>query len=261
MGKVETDGIRAKLTRAREHLEQLDREMAAFTHRRPFVVVELPKPKVNVLSWGIRLTEPIPISWGVIMGEIAHDLRSALDNAIYELSVERLNKRPDDKTGFPIFDSPDEFANRGGERQIKHVGEAVKAFVRSLQTFNSHGTAALNLLSLHRIWNQDKHRVVQPWGLQLTPEAHTLKSTPPFKGIRFNADIVHDEHTEALRMWWDSNPGEVKMEGYCDLTLSFDDPADTGPGTERNMWSLHDSAAAVCLALISMIGRQDEPPF
>ncbi len=110
----------------------------------------------------LKIIQEAPVDiFSVRAGDIVHNLRSALNHAIFEISLNHStgiaikNQR---SLQFPICDSEEDF-----ERDLKrgvienHPKEAIE-YIRSLQPFsNSEGT----LSELRQISNADKHRTIQ----------------------------------------------------------------------------------------------------
>ena len=103
------------------------------------------------------------LRWGVIVGEIVHDLRSALDHLVWQL-VEIGDGRPDHDHSFPLYnreESSDSFrarACRHATQRAKHgplfgVPEAAVPVIEACQPY--HGADALLLEVLHDLWNTD----------------------------------------------------------------------------------------------------------
>lgn len=88
--RVEADairGIRLKLARAQNQLDSIQTEMDAYWKRKPM----LPIGEVNADATKhvvyLRVVEPPPVKWAVIFGEAIHNMRSALDHAVYQLTI------------------------------------------------------------------------------------------------------------------------------------------------------------------------------
>jgi hypothetical protein len=113
-----------------------------------------------------EFTEAPPLDdWGLVLGECAHNLRSALDNLAYALA--RLRRDPPDnprKIAFPICVSKAEFAKRRRGNLDQMPAEAVSV-IEALQPFQRdrpdvEGTPESDaLVLLQRLNNMDKHRV------------------------------------------------------------------------------------------------------
>ena len=88
-----------------------------------------------------------------ISGEIIHELRSALDNLIYEASRRNNNGVEVRRTQFVIAD--DEASYRRQEWRLKKLTEQQKSKVESVQPYNNDDKWASLLSGLS---NRDKHR-------------------------------------------------------------------------------------------------------
>jgi hypothetical protein len=109
--------------------------------------------------------------WGVIVGDFAHNLRSALDHLVYQLAI--LNECDPEKMGtqFPIFTAEDDYLRvsfRGRRKgklssrdsQLWGVSDAHKAIIDGLQPFKADKPKITALAVLNRMSNRDKHRLV-----------------------------------------------------------------------------------------------------
>lgn len=99
-------GVELKLRRADTHLEDLDRSVTSFLddiNAKPLAVDIDPETGRHVYS--VQYLPPIPTDWPLIVGEILHHLRSALDHLAWQLVL--LDKgTPTKDTNFPIKDEP-----------------------------------------------------------------------------------------------------------------------------------------------------------
>lgn len=90
--------------------------------------------------------------WPLVLGEVVHNLRGALDHVIYAQTKSR-------KSGFPVFHDACEFQVYGRSK-LSGVKESVRAIVEGAQPFNTLPSAPKQapLYVLHSFWNADKHR-------------------------------------------------------------------------------------------------------
>jgi hypothetical protein len=149
-----TDPLR-RINRAKKHLNVLNREIKAFIASEPY------RCSINIDSedgsyiFNLYLAREFPNSWGFLIGEVVHGLRSVLDNIAWVLAVKR-----DERTIFPIYleESPD-FISR-----LNRLREEVRDDVKALQPYKTtSGEARRNpLWVLHRVDIIDKHRVILP---------------------------------------------------------------------------------------------------
>ena len=157
-----------KLRRALHHLDSLEAKVRewirAWRERRPYdYVVEIDREKDEKLV-KVQLLEPPPAEFRLIIGDCLHNLRSALDNLVYELALAHLGfdylpERRARVLEFPIF----------GDREMKVwecrnkigcIHPDAQAVIKGLQPHNRGDEFASDpLWELHRLSNIDKHRV------------------------------------------------------------------------------------------------------
>jgi hypothetical protein len=97
------DGSRARIQRAQGQIEALRSVFQDFFGRNPYRV-GLAEFDRNSAHHCLRVQGDVPPfsqEWGVIIGEIAHDLRSSLDGLAWQLALSR-TAHPNDRTAFPI---------------------------------------------------------------------------------------------------------------------------------------------------------------
>jgi hypothetical protein len=153
---------RAKLARARQHLDQLDPLIRSFSKNSIRIVEKKDvekKEKILCMEW-----DPIPPEWLVMIGDCLFNLRASLDQLVYALAVANQGSRPEStKLSFPIFGSQTAFDDkRRGLNCIDGINEDAKRDIIALQPFNARqGPDAAEyhpLFRLNRLHNVDKHR-------------------------------------------------------------------------------------------------------
>ena len=208
------DGPIAKLDRAKTHLQILNKSIGAFKRSKThdFVVTKFdPESGEKVVHLKI-LKEPKNPEWGLILGDMAHNLRSALDHLVWQLVI--LNgKKPRRQNQFPIIGTKNEYweipSNRSEsvrDRMLAGVAEDHRAFIDVVQPFNardapSDSRTSLSILSW--ISNADKHRVVHA-GFVLTGEP-----SPEF----FDVTSLHGEaaYVDVSMNWGELKDGAEIM--------------------------------------------------
>lgn len=160
------DDIRAKIERAREQISALDADVRQFLEDGPYVIRAAYDEKSGEDLYRAQVVRVPPPRISVVVGEIVHDLRSALDHLAWQLT--RADKRTN-YTGFPIFSSPWGPGEKSEAQFLAHVdgmSEEVVAVIRGLQP--SQPGAPLNkdhsLLRLHRMNIEDKHHLLNVIG-------------------------------------------------------------------------------------------------
>ena len=127
------------------------------------------------------------IKWAVIIGDIVHNLRTALDHLIWELAVLRRGEPPPHplpsgspwrSLQFPVYDDASDFFNissksakkgqppgQGGLASLQHVRPAAAARVIQLQPFQVGDRQHHPLRVLQDLDNIDKHRTLHLTGV------------------------------------------------------------------------------------------------
>jgi hypothetical protein len=111
IGIADLAGVRAKITRAREHQSMLKTEFDDWAKRHAKIC------KYRIWrdgDWEVVSVDPIPkpdIRCSVIAGDIIHNLRSALDHLVWQLVI-RDGYEPSFRNQFPIYTSKKEFIDR-----------------------------------------------------------------------------------------------------------------------------------------------------
>jgi hypothetical protein len=150
-------GLSAKIARAREHFDTLSAEVGRFIDSRPYQAVGEDEAETGDWVVRVRFEGQLPFRCSAIVGDIVHNLRSALDHLIWELVLAN-GATPTDKTGFPIFKNVDAF-NAGVLNKVSGVSPAVMQKLRELKPYKEGNGA---LWRLHRLDIVDKHHLLLP---------------------------------------------------------------------------------------------------
>ncbi len=192
------DGPRLKVRRAKGQLDALRRAEQAFWKKSGYEAVKAERnPKTGNDVYRMSVEFSPPIQFGVQIGEMAHNLRSALDGLAHQLAL--LNpktKTPARTTQFPVFlwgrtskvdchGKPlrqfyGKRKGRGqGEKMIKELLPEHQTIIKRLQPYKRVGrhhtkrpwlsfARSHPLYLLTEINNADKHRLIQVPGFKPT---------------------------------------------------------------------------------------------
>ena len=152
------DGVIAKLARAEEHLDALRSEVRDLLSLYQARITQNDGRGPGRKELHVQNPPAIPANWSTIVGDFAHNARSALDLLIVEL----LNLGPNDANpGFPICDTPTAWRNSEARKSIaKALGSSKQmSAIEGLQPFNSSEQPA-SLSMLRELNNVDKHHHV-----------------------------------------------------------------------------------------------------
>lgn len=163
----ELEAIFDRLGRAEEHLETIkcrllrhyeaDKYLLTGEYQRDF---NQPGGRGSIVTDPVTLPEIDP-RLNTIIGELLHDLRSALDHLAWQL-VLNAGGTPTDDTKFPIEAPTTNLQGKQGNPGVAGgVSRKAKTLIASAQPYK-WGTRYREhpLWLLHKLWNIDKHRYV-----------------------------------------------------------------------------------------------------
>src|SRR6266542_510008 len=179
------DGPRLKVWRAKSELHRYRLLEHAFMVDTKYQAIRAEiNPKTGNQVYRASDVKHPPVGWGVWIGEIVHNVRSALDGLVHQLAI--LNGAPAGARGtqFPIFLYPRTriaqgekiagFRDEGtgtmgsGVRMIKLLRDEHKACIERLQPYQrGRGGKSNALYRLNEISNADKHRLLQIAGAKV----------------------------------------------------------------------------------------------
>src|ERR1035437_668457 len=232
------DPWRLKLDRAKQHLEQLDTEVAAYAARHPYAAVPGPRRQTdhhpNTRRYVLEITEQPDPRWGVIVGEFFFDLRSALDNIVVACAPAKRSR----SAGFPIatedlwakdeagsFVHPDNQLRTSLDGRLLDLDAGLITVVRELQPYRrGPGFVELDPLAIiSRFDNLNKHR-----GLIVTAGAiYDTATTVTVRGAVIKQDAwgLREAGTEVAYFGLDPTIPEtevhVAISGTATVTLDI----------------------------------------
>jgi len=165
MGDDPLFGSRTKIERAKQHLRDLDACMKAFTASDPYPLGSKFDEQTGLHQLYVERLTPIPSMAPAIIGDIVHNLRSALDHLAYRLvfkgtsGVGILTKNggnPFQHVYFPIFDDVHKYE----ARKVGQIKGMSKPAIDAIDRIKPYKGGNDTLWRLHRLNNIDKHRLL-----------------------------------------------------------------------------------------------------
>jgi hypothetical protein len=153
------------------------------------------------------MIEDIPVAWSGIIGDIIHNLRSALDSLATNLVVHggHFSKSALKETYFPIRSSKSLLSDKDASAFFRRVGPRVEKIIRRLQPYR--GGKGHPLWQLNQLDIIDKHRrIIAAYGdLKSIQVNHWPQPTLPAAPLPFNfAPFPLKEGDELLRVaFWE----------------------------------------------------------
>ena len=146
--------VTLKIDQAKKHLRNLKKDVNAFLSRKPFIVVT-EEDSSGDLVYRIRIQTPIPVRWSADIGDLLHNLRSALDHLAWELVVAN-GHQPTRATSFPISDDEPSFKHNL-QKQLHGASAVARTAVENLKPYKGGSDDLWRIHTLHII---DTHRMV-----------------------------------------------------------------------------------------------------
>lgn len=174
----------AKLARAREHVESLRGQVRDYRASEPYELKPESTEVPERLAYRLSIWRPQPTSISTTVGDIVHNLRTALENLAFGLALSSqgtLTPKQEAASTFPIKRTPTLFnefiTGRGNGLYSGRARDALRAVQPFAQLDDAHKIGvALDkqpgaesdwdlLYRLDKLWNIDKHRrlVVGEW--------------------------------------------------------------------------------------------------
>jgi hypothetical protein len=179
--------VLAKLSRANEHLENLKAEVNAWVAGEPLrFEFSSQDDGAKHFVWSVFDPQPDLARWGVIVGDILHNLRSGLDHLAWRL-VELSGETPTRNTAFPISITKAAW-DQDSPRKVAGMAPAIVERIDKLQPYQ-HGDRADRtwLWQIHSLNNKDKHRLITP--VVLSPSKDEAKVTSPAR-VSINKPVL-----------------------------------------------------------------------
>ena len=97
-----------------------------------------------------------PLRLAVLVGEIIHNLRSAIDHLLWQLVVAN-GQEPGERHQFPVYDDKSKYKAAVKRKRITGISAAAEALVQGLQPYHAVDPTHDPLWLLHNLHIRDKH--------------------------------------------------------------------------------------------------------
>jgi hypothetical protein len=228
------ESARAKIARAREHLDFLEADFRRFVASQPYTIVQEVDPEAGEVRL-VYEPHPIPPDWSPVLGELLFNARCALDYVVYELS------NGADDSEFPIYSKASLWQQ--GERKIAAIThDRARQFIEYMQPYHAgeHGSTfdGTALWILRELNNIDKHRTLHVCRRQLgefTVEVEDLSQSINLSEAQFRLHLGDLDKRAVIGRLWGRNR-QVKVKLRAKIRVTFDEgpklPAITGQSIE-----------------------------
>ncbi len=223
-------GVRAKLARSLELLIDLDTLMHEYLDSDPVDLQRQIQPDGLTSVFALLVTTEPPLDLALRVGEVVHQLRSALDHLANQV-VRAAGHQPTRRTSFPIIIRPPRKAvaiHGGADPKALSVIDQVQPYHRK------HEPERHPLAVLDKLWNIDKHRNLSLAATMLAnSQIHVSDAQGEWRvGGQFQpGPLADDGIVGVFRFEGGGPPADAEVEASGDLFVAF---ADTGRwGTDR----------------------------
>lgn len=148
-----TVGIRLKIKRAIQHVEEFQTELGRFDSTHPYVISSKRDPNTRQLIYYVSEAKPLVPELVLLAGEVISDFRTALEYAAFELAGCPSGKGSQN-VGFPIFESAEKY-KAGLAAKVQGMPQAAIDLIDSAKPYKGGNDP---LWILHELNNRSKHR-------------------------------------------------------------------------------------------------------
>lgn len=223
-------GCEAKLIRAQELMHDLDDQIFSYLSSRPFETHLSYDRSMGAFRYLVGLAYPPPLKISLLVGEIVHDLRCAVEYLGYELA-RRDAGREIHNMQFPIFWDAGDYRDyrRNKRNPLRHLTRRHRAFLGQIQPYRWRDRACLHpLATLTRLSNQDKHRVLHTVGSALRGSGFAFRADKDIAAIldiRYATGVIDKEIVETMRVYVETDGPDPRMtvEGEMTFDVAFDE--------------------------------------
>lgn len=221
------DGIRAKIQRTDEHIENLKADITAFIDLNVYRATTHPQRDTPECIISVAGPDP-PLRFAVIVGEIVHHLRSALDHLVWQLVLAN-GQTPNKSNQFPICETLQQYKSALGRGYIDGVSSPAKSLIKSLQPYHKGKNCQWEgLWILNDLSNTDKHRLLLVVPAIVTPKVFGVSSSEAnpltitgMKPSDWPARATKDG-TEVMRFTFTAPNPDVKMNVDFTVEIAFE---------------------------------------
>ena len=219
---VTLEGINAKIQRAQDEIERLARDIADSCEAQRSLFSEELRPDVGDKICVFQAETPlVPIEYSIRLGEVIYNLRSALDQLVWQL-VHANYKTPGRHNEFPILDDESRF-NDVVNSKLKGISQEASDKIKEMQPFRENDEWNA-LKTLHSLCNVDKHRsVIFPfYTLDRCKGTYHGGGNP---NIKPHIHFIHalEIRKDAIAYWFKPPDANFEINLFVDMKLEDSD--------------------------------------
>jgi len=148
---------RLKVARAKQLIDELQEAVSTFFAGKPFSVYIEDDAGTGLRLWKVKVREEIPVMWSAVVGDVVHNLRSALDLLAVQIVRHcEPTRKKFAEVQFPIA-SDENWFEKGLERRMGRISPDAKKVIREMKPYKGGNSRFYELSEINNI---DKHRAV-----------------------------------------------------------------------------------------------------
>jgi hypothetical protein len=226
------DGCYLKIARSQEHLDDLNQSRQRLIEREGQLVFAFTgKANSQRTKYVFRVDEVLTdlpfLEWGVMVGDAAHCLRSALDQMVYTLAAD-----PTQVCAFPILATAKEWAVEA-PGMLWSVPDDVRALIETYQPYHGGDKAHSHPLALLRgLSNLDKHRGIPTTALSSIEATRQITKTfgiRSYKAINFKTGVALEPNAVVADVSFETDDSGEEPYMHMDGHFVFDVAFGRGP--------------------------------
>ena len=260
--------VQGRIDRARDLQTELIQAIARLFETTPPETRTEHDPNSGLANLILR-TPSMPLRYALIVSDVAHQLRSALDNLLFML-VHGETMSPDDqsKIEFPIRLDAKSYPKNPERRCLFGASTELRDAIWNLQPFRSDDATSHLLGLVHEVNRIDKHRFPASASThsidEVTPSHVAVTPIDPVQSVTrlrvFNAGAEGTEFPIASVIT-DPKSARVELSIASTESLRFDVVFGHGPRfTALDLESAIDAVENICTDLWDRFGQPDAPP-
>lgn len=153
------ESAKLKVYRAKEHIYQLNSLLESWSKLDTYKVSVNEDAKTGFNTLSLEVTETIPGDTALVIGDVIHNFRSALDHVIYEVVTSAGGDGS--RVQFPFQEDRKQLITGSSRyREIERISPKAAALIAD--TIKPYKTGNYTLWALNKINNIDKHRLLIP---------------------------------------------------------------------------------------------------
>lgn len=225
---AQPSGPQLKIARARHHIADLAAQAAEFFDLYWRVVVS-EDPETNQRSLIVEADKPVPREFSLLVGDAVHNLRSALDLAIWSVVSPRNPPKPD-RVQFPFCAKADDLHAAICDRQVNLAGSHVVQIVNEARPYSGGDD---ELVGLHRCSIGDKHRLIVTVASVTSFKNFDIQKIDPAapEMPRYNRLGGIDFENQSIWDWFPDDPNDRRVfesgneiPAEFEIRFGFDEP-------------------------------------